>query len=96
MRVTAFNSSAFVVALHSIPTEACIEIAMQDWSSANVPVVYINNTFHSNSGTNHTLKTPADAAKVLEGCSSDDGLSDLVLYFDEDLSRGSWPTEFSS
>lgn len=95
MRIAAFNTSAFVVSLHSVPTEACIELSSQDWYSANVPVLYINNTFHTSEAgaVNYTLKTPADMVKVTQACSSDDGLSDLVLYFDEDINKGAWPEE---
>lgn len=98
MRVVAYNSSSFVISLHSIPTSACIELATHDWQTANVPVIYINNSFHQTTGAavNYTLATPADMASVIQACSSDDNFSDLVLYFYEDVSNSSRPSNLST
>ena len=92
------DKHAFTIYLPYIPTEACIEIATHDWTSANAFAVYVDNINHQEGMDEYTdvLKIPADMERVIKACSSDDGLGNLILYFDVDITKGVWPYDLDS
>ena len=87
---TICNSGAFSLLLVYIPVEACIDIITQDWSELNVTEISVDNTNHMVEGdeTMYALATPIDIATATKVCHSDDGLVNMSLDFDTDITQG--------
>ena len=81
--------------------EACIELLSQDWSSANVEVIYVMG---DSGDYDALLKTPVSVDKAVEVCSKaieeDSALYDsdnihLTFYFDVDVNSEYWKNNYT-
>ncbi|MBQ8672106.1 MAG: hypothetical protein IJ525_06265 [Alphaproteobacteria bacterium] len=90
------DNQAFYIHYYIHNEEACIELLSQDWSNANVKVIYVMG---DSGDYDAYLKTPVSVDKAVEVCSKaieeDSALYDsdninLTFYFDVDVNSEYW------
>ena len=81
---TPSSFNAFSLMFYNIPQEACIELVTQDWSNANVNVIYEERK-------EIFMKTPIGLDEAMTICSKNDATGNHIQFiFDIDVNSTHW------
>ena len=78
------DDKAFRIDLDNIPSEACIELVSQDWSSANIGAVEVDWVKGAKA-----LKSPAEVDEAVEVCEHTDK-NQIIFHVDIDVNSAYW------
>ena len=80
------DKKAFELDLSNIPSEACIDLLSQDWTSSNVNAIYTMG----NGGSFYFLPTPISLEDAAIACGEGNGEFLLQFYMDIDENSITW------